>query len=564
MNLAALALLSATLGVGQPNPGLDYQVTKNRKLQIGIDFKPERKKDIRYVVLYASRDQGSTWDLVAQQPPSATAFTFTAPNDGVYWLNMVVTYLDGKSDPPDITLVPPAQKLIIDTVKPVVKIASSQKIGDEVSVEWTVEDKNANDASTRVFYRSPSGDPSAWETVPPENMTKRSARFTPTVLGPMLVQVVTADLAGNIGSATREVVAASATSGTPIGVGAPPVQPKPAGSETAPLAPATLTSGVGEPMSLNPMTPPAVSPGGPVAPAMPTMTREQPMAMVPIQPSQPLANSQQPAMTPAPTMPIVVDPPQRPIAVSGGTGTGLVPATTVPQAAPEVTPLQYSKSPRFDLGYQLEAGPSGVTRVDLYVTRDDGKSWTRWSTHDGRESPLKVVLDTRFNTELEGEYGFKLVPVSGAGLSEGAPLAGTSPEARVLVDTAPPVIKVYQPTADPTQKNTLVLHWEATDKNLGKDPIAIEYSESVNGPWKPVTNHESVVQVAVGAPNRVANTGQYAWQLPATLATPKVFLRFTAWDLAGNKSEVTTPNAVLVDLTKPKARVQGITASPQR
>jgi hypothetical protein len=199
-----------------------------------------------------------------------------------------------------------------------------------------------------------------------------------------------------------------------------------------------------------------------------------------------------------------------------------------------------------------------VARVDLYVSRDDGRSWVRWSQHDGRETPLKVVLDTRFNKEVEGDYGFVLVPVSGAGLSDGAPVAGTAPDLRVRVDTTSPVIKVYAPTADPTNKAALVLNWEATDKNFGRDPIAIEYAEAPQGPWKSVTGTDGP------AAAKVENSGQYSWQPPLNLASPKVYLRFTAWDLAGNKSEVVTPNPILVDLTKPKARIQGISTGTGR
>ncbi len=210
------------------------------------------------------------------------------------------------------------------------------------------------------------------------------------------------------------------------------------------------------------------------------------------------------------------------------------------------------------MNYTLDSGASGVARVDLYVSRDDGRSWVRWSQHDGRETPLKVVLDTRFNKEVEGDYGFVLVPVSGAGLSEGAPTANTAPELKVRVDTTAPVIKVYAPTADPNNKAALMLNWEATDKNLGRDPIAIEYAESQQGPWKSVTGTDGPTQT------RIDNTGSYSWQPPLNLATPKVYLKFVAWDQAGNKSEVTTPQPILVDLTKPKARIQGITAGPGR
>ena len=163
-----------------------------------------------------------------------------------------------------------------------------------------------------------------------------------------------------------------------------------------------------------------------------------------------------------------------------------------PAAAPQAN-TQHINFLRFDLQYQLESGPSGVSRIDLYVTRDEGRTWTRWSQHDGRETPLRVQLDTRFNQQPEGDYGFRLVPVSGAGLTDGAPTAGTAPEMRVHVDVTPPMIKVFAPTADPNQRNTLVLHWEATDRTFGRDPIAIEWSEQPTGPWKPVASDGVVI-----------------------------------------------------------------------
>ena len=62
----------------------------------------------------------------------------------------------------------------------------------------------------------------------------------------------------------------------------------------------------------------------------------------------------------------------------------------------------------------------------------------------------------------------------------------------------------------------------------------------------------------MGSGNRVPNTGSYAWQLPASMTTHKVYLKFTAWDAAGNKSEVVTQSPVTVDLIRPRAKIQGI------
>ena len=70
------------------------------------------------------------------------------------------------------------------------------------------------------------------------------------------------------------------------------------------------------------------------------------------------------------------------------------------------------------------------------------------------------------------------------------------------------------------------------------------------------------VAVRYGQPtataNRVPNTGSYSWVLPTTLNTHQVYLKFAAWDVAGNRSEVVTPRPVLVDLTRPRVKIQGI------
>jgi hypothetical protein len=58
-------------------------------------------------------------------------------------------------------------------------------------------------------------------------------------------------------------------------------------------------------------------------------------------------------------------------------------------------------------------------------------------------------------------------------------------------------------------------------------------------------------------PKRLANTGQYGWRVPA--GTPaRVYLKATARDAAGNVTERVTIDPVTVDLTTPRARINGI------
>ncbi|MCS7020246.1 MAG: hypothetical protein NZU63_00285 [Gemmataceae bacterium] len=219
----------------------------------------------------------------------------------------------------------------------------------------------------------------------------------------------------------------------------------------------------------------------------------------------------------------------------------------------------------FDLAYEVEArGPSGLSRLDLWVTRDDGRTWMKWSQHDPRGSTIRVNLHQPSNPQLEGSYGFRIVPISGAGLSEREPVSGDAPELRVIVDVTPPQVEIYPPVGDPQQPHTLLLQWKATDKHWGAHPILLEWSDKPNGPWQPVVSSTSEVQPAAAAsPASVAtgrwlpNTGSYAWRVPAGLP-PRVYLKVTARDAAGNVREVVTRDPILVDLVKPKARISGI------
>jgi hypothetical protein len=556
MNAIALAVLAAAVSPAQPLPpaGLpgsapvaptpavapasDVRFVSKRTLNVPVNFRPERLKELREALLFVCRDGANLYEIGDRIDPSKTAeFNYLAKEDGEYWVQLQLVYKDGTLEPKDPSKLPPAEKVVIDTVKPVVVITSAEMSGDEAVVEWRIDDKHPADANTRVWYKQTGGGDSAWQEVPAASISKRTARFKPAVAGPLTVQVTTADLARNIGHMNKDVKGPITTAGGTTPSPTPLAPAAPGGFDPGPASPGAIAppkdpftaSGGGplpavnfgpEPPAARPPAPPAPT-FTPTPPASPTFTAAQPTEVL-----KPIATSTAPV---APTAP--------------------VPAGVPPVEAPAA---QFSRTPRFELNYTLDSGASGVARVDLYVSRDDGRSWVRWSQHDGRETPLKVVLDTRFNKEVEGDYGFVLVPVSGAGLSEGAPTANTAPELKVRVDTTAPVIKVYAPTADPNNKAALMLNWEATDKNLGRDPVAIEYAESPQGPWKSVTGTDGP------AATRIENTGSYSWQPPLNLATPKVYLRFAAWDLAGNKSEVVTPQPILVDLTKPKARIQGI------
>jgi hypothetical protein len=179
------------------------------------------------------------------------------------------------------------------------------------------------------------------------------------------------------------------------------------------------------------------------------------------------------------------------------------------------------------------------------------------------EAPLTVDLTARANPQPEGVYGFKVVLQSGAGLSRGAPTPGDLPDMRVDVDTSAPLVKIFEPVPDAASKDAMVLRWQAVDRNMASEPISLEWSEQPDGPWHPIVGANDGTPGALGTSGagpakRLANSGSYSWKLPTNFPTPKVYLKVSARDTAGNVAEAKTPMPIVVDLNRPVARIQGI------
>jgi hypothetical protein len=573
MNAALVAMLG--LGLAQP-PAMpaapaaaaEYHPFNSRTIKFPIQFKADALKSIRKVELHVSNDGGQVWQLAAVAPPTQEVFAYTAPADGRYWFHIVTEDLKGNKDPADLTKEAPAMKVLFDTKSPVVTITNAKRVGDDVVVEWKIDDQFPKDDMTKVHFR-PTGATEGWQevTVPPGS--RSGVRFPPGVQGSITVRVSTADMVGNKADAAKEidgVVAASATTSFSPGAMAnvPSVPPPmnivpPAGGPPAiglepvpPSIPPNLTPPAVVPPSVTPpvvVVPPSVPAPSP-APMLPVGPKNEPTGGVPTPPVMKEPVNVLPAPTNG-TGPIPTFDPRANVAPAGGSSTG-----------PVVEPrAQVINAVNFDLNYQVEQrGPSGISRVDLWVTRDDGKSWVWWSKHEGRDPALKVNLGTTSNAAPEGLYGFRLVPVSGAGLSDATPVSGDTPDMKVIVDTTAPVVKIYPAVADPNAIDALVLQWEATDKNFGDEPITLEWCEGPNGPWRPVATAAAADAVGVVS-KRLANSGKHSWKVPAGLP-PRVYLKVSARDAAGNATEQVTREPILVDLTKPRAKITGIGNGP--
>jgi hypothetical protein len=215
--------------------------------------------------------------------------------------------------------------------------------------------------------------------------------------------------------------------------------------------------------------------------------------------------------------------------------------------------LQVINNRRVTMEYEVaKLGPSGVGSVDLYVTRDGGMKWNRVEGEHGVVPPPPgtkpgEVMRRTLSVDLtsDGVYGFYLVVKSGAGLGAAPPKDGAAPQMRVEVDTTAPEALLYSPQPNSSQNDVLVLSWKATDNRLATNPITLQWAERKEGEWH-----------CVGEP-QMPNTTSFNWRVP-TNVPPKVYLRLTVRDAAGNAAVAETKEPVLVDLSVPVPRLIGL------
>ncbi len=204
-----------------------------------------------------------------------------------------------------------------------------------------------------------------------------------------------------------------------------------------------------------------------------------------------------------------------------------------------------------------KAGPSGIKAVELWARHGDAIEASQPIMQvEARMSNIHAMpyrcIDRMeggappFAAHLgsEGNYQFRMVFESGAGIKSPMPKNGDEPELYVCLDTTKPEVQMLSPVFESV--GTVKLRWEASDKNFDEMPIRPEYSlDNIN--WTPVTEEGSWLP----------NTGEYRWQLPVGVPF-EVHLRVVARDKAGNIGESHMPSKVLIDLAAPEGRISGV------
>jgi hypothetical protein len=463
--------------------------TKNGSFDLPILMKDHStQQKLREVCLYV-KAPGANWVKQDSALPSSTKFSFRAPQDGEYWFNLVTIDNQGRSTPADVTSAPPGLRVVVDTKAPTIEMQVASD--SECTLRCSMQDANPNPKTLKAVAASPAGDvtlemvnnqPGVFR-VRPEHMT-------------CTIHVTCSDLAGNTAARDVNVKEALAAAAQPAGPATPAALPSSVGA-SRPLTPEmTVAQG--------PLTPPVLAPVTAIektttAPA--TVTAELP--------------------TKTPLSPTEAAPLVAPLAGKGPANRRIINSTHA------------------SIDYRIDTvGPSGVGKVEVYMTHDEGKSWRRVAEDIDRTTPAEVDLPG------EGLFGIRLAITNGNGFGGTPPSAGAQAQVWVEVDTTPPFVQL-RPTEIVAHGGAIDIRWSASDPNLGNEPVTIYYRTRPDAPWQ---------QVAKG----IKNDGSHRWTFPHD-AGSQFFFKVEVVDLAGNVARAESQTPVTLDMTEPRASVVGVT-----
>lgn len=507
-----------------------------RGLLLPIKIKDTNKtRDIQALILLVSNDKGKTWEPVDKKPPNVENFIYHAPADGSYWFIIQQEDRAGRATPSKPERVKPNMAVVVDSAPPQIQVTAERLPSGAIHVHWAASDAYPDPRSVRLEYHTSAHKEDQWSSVLPSPVLEGDKEFDPGSdgkTGEVRIRVQMKDQAGNTGEGMCVLhAAASPAANAPIAPPqGPPINLIPPAQIDTPSQTNQLTS------RQTPRPILSAAPGNMAAPApMPPPTAE--------------LNGPAPSSAPFAGMPIASNANQVPL-----------PPSSFPETPANNPVLKIVKAREVRIDFTVgKVGPSGLGNADVYVTLDRGATWRKLQG----EVPVALPEGADIHSpELSGSvgvllpaegiiYGFIVAVKSKAGLAPPPPKANDPPQALVELDITPPKGELYAPQLDPNQPNTLILAWKAEDRNFGDKPITLEWAEQQDGPWKliggPLPN--------TGGPS--PNTGQYPWRLPEGLP-PRVYLRLTMRDLAGNDSHAQTPKPQLIDLSVPQTRIIGV------
>jgi hypothetical protein len=528
------------------------------------------------VQLFVSPDRGVRWDNWRQAAPDKGYFLFRAGVDGEYWFDVRTVDRSGQVRPQG----PHSPKLVvvIDTVAPNVQQFAARR-GDDgrVVASFRIEEPYLKSDSLTIEYRAAATAPWQAAAIGPNSVrhsasihTGEVAWYPPSGASAVEIRLRVSDLAGNVGEGHAQVnlsTSAATASNNPTGAGgdvarwsANPADGTSSQNSAARMPwPAENASPAGPPISpgmrVNDAQGAAASNGSVDIrvnqPANRLVSIREPAAPATASPergfsafqSAPRAGANLPPVTTPPTTVPQTNVPPTNLAnpfngFTAGTSAGPAAAAAESAGPPPGAKLRWINSRVFQLTYDTkpQGGGSNVP-VQLWGTRDGGKTWQSYGTDPNGQSPMLVTVPE------EGVYGFQMVVQDGNSAGR-PPLPGEVPKTWVGIDLTAPIGRITQARQGIGRENDrLFLNWEAADNRaLAEKPITLYYSERAGGPW---------ILIASELPN----SGRYTWQLSNKLPQ-HVYLRLEIRDAAGNTALFELPDPVALDLSAPSVSIE--------
>lgn len=153
----------------------------------------------------------------------------------------------------------------------------------------------------------------------------------------------------------------------------------------------------------------------------------------------------------------------------------------------------------------------------LYYTTSSGLGWSLYGPDEEKGSPVSFVARS------DGLYGFKVVSVDVSGQKEEAPVAGTTPDVMVRIDTVAPQVELLSPQPyDLWAEGTLrEIRWDVSDDAMDDvGAVSLYYALGGQGDW-----------ILLG--EELPRVGQLEWRVPSS-ENGKVFIQVRAKDKSGN------------------------------
>jgi hypothetical protein len=459
--------------------------TKSLAFDLPILMEEITRQGLREVRLFV-KTPGGNWVHRDTVPPSATKFNYRAPQDGEYWFSLVTVDKSGRPTPVDVNMEAPGLRVVVDSQPPALEIQVVPGAEGECALRCTMHDANPDPSALRALGRGVAGD-APLDTVPGQPGV---FRVRPEMMSSP-IRVMASDLAGN--SVVREVNVKD------FHAAARPSIPENQAFARPPL-----------PEPLVPSAPPALSPA--------TMS-EKPAALPEVNPPAPYAShltKEAPARMPL-------------LPVDGGAMA--VKAGSVQRRLINTT--------RACIEYRIDhAGASGVGKVEVYVTHDQGNTWRRLCEDADRQSPAEIDLPG------EGLFGVRLAITNGNGFGGTPPARGDVPQCWIEVDSTAPFVQL-RPAEPVAGGGAIDIRWSASDPNIAPEPVSLFYRVRPDGLWQPIIRG-------------LRNEGVYRWTFPRDIGT-QFFLKVEVADLAGNIGASESQVPVVLDMTEPRASVIGVT-----